>query len=87
MLNEKKQNEIRVLAKYLRQECNDFASFTFAMKELFKGEAGVEFDNARQVVVYTGHHADVVQHGLSAPIVSDSCVELESNYSDPKHNL
>lgn len=87
MLNEKKQNEIRVIAKYLRQECNDFESFTFAMKELFKGEAGVEFDNARQVVVYTGHHADLDQHGLSAPIVSDACIELESNYSDPKHNL
>ena len=87
MMNEKKQNEIRVLAKYLRQECNDFESFTFAMKELFKGEAGVEFDNARQVVVYTGHHADVVQHGAAAPIVSDACIELESNYSDPKHNL
>ena len=86
-LSDKKKNEIRVIAKYLREQLTDFASFQYAMKELFKGEAGVEFDNARQVVVYTGHHADLDQHGLSAPIVSDSCVELESNYSDPKHNL
>ena len=48
MLNEKKQNEIRVIAKYLRQECNDFESFTFAMEELFKGKAEVLPDNQGQ---------------------------------------
>jgi len=38
----KKQNEIKVLAKYL-------------LKVLFKGEAELSLDNDKQVVIYTGH--------------------------------
>lgn len=86
MMNEKKRNEIRVLAKYLRRELTDIASFKFAVHELFKGEGRFEIDNGGQVVVYTGHMANVVQLGGSAPLVSDSCIELDSHYRDPQYD-
>ena len=55
MLNEKKQNEIRVLAKHLRQNIATKTDMESVMKELFKGKAEVSSDNQGQLVVYTGH--------------------------------
>ena len=55
MLNEKKQNEIRVLAKHLRQNIATKTDMEAVMKELFKGKAEVSSDNQGQLVVYTGH--------------------------------
>ena len=79
-LSDKKKNEIRVLAKYLREQLTDFASFSYAMRELFKGEAGIELDNDRQVVVYTGYQADIHDYGAAARLMSASCMDaLESN--------
>jgi len=84
-LSDKKKNEIRVIAKYLREQLTDFASFSYAMKELFKGEAGIELDNDHQVVVYTGHKADIVNDGARAKLVSDSCMDaLENNYLESR---
>jgi len=55
MPNEKKQNEIRVLAKHLRQNIATTSDLLAVMKELFKGKAEVSSDNQGQLVVYTGH--------------------------------
>lgn len=55
MLNEKKQNEIRVLAKYLRLEISSLEDLDFVVKELFKGKAEVLPDNQGQLNIYTGH--------------------------------
>ena len=55
MLKEKKQNEIRVLAKHLRQNIATKTDMEAVMKELFKGKAEVSSDNQGQLVVYTGH--------------------------------
>ena len=54
-MNEKKQNEIRVLAKLLRQTIATKTDMEAVMKELFKGKAEVSSDNQGQLVVYTGH--------------------------------
>jgi hypothetical protein len=79
-LSDKKKNEIRVIAKYLREQLTDFASFKFAMSELFKGEAELGLDNDDQVVVYTGHEADTSEYGAAARLMSASCMDaLESN--------
>ena len=51
----KKQNEIRVLAKHLRQNIATKNDLQAVMKELFKGKAEVSSDNQGQLVVYTGH--------------------------------
>ena len=51
----KKQNEIRVLAKHLRQNIATKTDMEAVMKELFKGKAEVSSDNQGQLVVYTGH--------------------------------
>ena len=51
----KKQNEIKVLAKYLRRSIANVDDLRLAVKELFKGEAELSLDNDKQVVVYTGH--------------------------------
>ena len=84
-LSDKKKNEIRVIAKYLREQLTDFASFSYAMRELFKGEAGIELDNDRQVVVHTGHQADIVDYGSAARLMSASCMDaLENNYLDSR---
>ena len=58
MLKEKKQNEIRVLAKHLRRTIATKNDLKAVMKELFKGKAEVSSDNQGQVVVYTGHSFD-----------------------------
>lgn len=55
MMNEKKQNEIRVLAKHLRQNIATKTDMEAVMKELFKGKAEVSSDNLGQLVIYTGH--------------------------------
>ena len=79
-LSDKKKNEIRVIAKYLREQLTDFASFKYAMSELFKGESGIELDNDHQVVVYTGHQVGIQDDGAAARLVSASCMDaLESN--------
>jgi len=79
-LSDKKKNEIRVIAKYLREQLTDFASFQYAMSELFKGESGIELDNDHQVVVYTGHQVGIKDSGAAARLVSASCMDaLESN--------
>jgi len=51
----KKQNEIRVLAKYLRQSIGNVTDLKLAVKELFKGEAEFSIDYDEQIVIYTGH--------------------------------
>ncbi len=51
----KKQNEIRVLAKHLRQNIATKTDMEAVMNELFKGKAEVSSDNQGQLVVYTGH--------------------------------
>jgi|TARA_R110002020_G_scaffold173630_1_gene364534 hypothetical protein len=53
----KKQNEIRVLAKHLRQNIATKTDLELVMKELFKGQAEVSTDNDGQLLVYTGHKA------------------------------
>ena len=84
-LSDKKKNEIRVIAKYLREQLTDFASFQYAMRELFKGEAGIELDNAHQVVVYTGHQADIHDYGSAARLMSASLMDsLENNYLETR---
>ena len=55
MPGSKKQNEIRVLAKHLRQNIATKNDLQAVMKELFKGKAEVSSDNQGQLVVYTGH--------------------------------
>jgi len=54
-LSEKKINEIKVLAKHLRQNIATKADLQLVMKELFKGRAEVSTDNDGQLMVYTGH--------------------------------
>ena len=54
----KKQNEIKVLAKYLRRSIENITDLKQAVNELFKGEAELSLDNDRQVVIYTGHTFD-----------------------------
>ena len=51
----KKQNEIKVLAKHLRQNIATKNDLQSVMKELFKGKAEVSSDNQGHLVVYTGH--------------------------------
>ena len=55
----KKQNEINVLAKYLRRSIENVDDLKQAVKVLFKGEAEISLDNDKQLVVYTGHVATV----------------------------
>ena len=84
-LSDKKTNEIRVIAKYLREQLTDFASFQYAMRELFKGEAGIELDNDHQVVVYTGHQVDIHDYGSAARLMSASLMDsLENNYLESR---
>ena len=54
-LSEKKINEIKVLAKHLRQNIATEADLQLVMKELLKGRAEVSTDNDGQLMVYTGH--------------------------------
>ena len=54
-LSEKKINEIKVLAKHLRQNIATKTDLQLVMKELFKGRAEVSTDNNGQLMVYTGH--------------------------------
>jgi len=54
-LSEKKINEIKVLAKHLRQNIATKADLQLVIKELFKGRAEVSTDNEGQLMVYTGH--------------------------------
>ena len=54
-LSDKKINEIKVLAKHLRQNIATKADLQLVMKELFKGKAEVSTDNDGQLMVYTGH--------------------------------
>ena len=55
MADTKKQNEIRVLAKHLRQNIATKTDMQAVMKELFKGKAEVSSDNQGQLIIYTGH--------------------------------
>jgi ABC-type siderophore export system fused ATPase/permease subunit len=54
----KKQNEINVLAKYLRRSIENVDDLKQAVKVLFKGEAELSLDNDEQFVVYTGQTFD-----------------------------
>tara|TARA_Y100000310_G_C20523314_1_gene734775 strand:+ start:527 stop:769 length:243 start_codon:yes stop_codon:yes gene_type:complete len=54
----KKQNEINVLAKYLRRSIENVDDLRQAVKVLFKGEAELSLDNDEQFVVYTGQTFD-----------------------------
>ena len=54
----KKQNEIRVLAKYLRRSIANVDDLKQAIKVLFKGEAELSLDNDEQFVIYTGQTFD-----------------------------
>ena len=69
-LSDKKINEIKVLAKHLRQNIATKADLQLVMKELFKGRAEVSTDNAGQLMVYTGH-----SFGLSSGDVT--CMETK----------
>ena len=51
----KKENEIKVLAKYLRRSIENVDDLKLAVNELFKGDAELSVDNDDQVVIYTGH--------------------------------
>ena len=51
----KKENEIKVLAKYLRRSIENVTDLKLAVNELFKGDAEVSLDNDDQVIIYTGH--------------------------------
>ena len=84
-LSDKKKNEIRVIAKYLREQCTDYKSFCYAMEELFKGSASIDLDNDGQVLVYTGHLADVENQGEAAPLLSAFLMDaLENNYLESR---
>ena len=54
----KKENEINVLAKYLRRSIANVDDLKLAVKVLFKGEAEFSIDYDEQIVVYTGHTFD-----------------------------
>jgi len=54
----KKENEIKVLAKYLRRSIENVDDLKQAVNELFKGEAEVSLDNDDQFVIYTGQTFD-----------------------------
>ena len=54
----KKENEINVLAKYLRRSIENVDDLKQAIKVLFKGEAELSFDNDEQFVIYTGQTFD-----------------------------
>jgi len=58
----KKQNEIKVLAKYLRRSIENVTDLKLAVNELFKGEAELSVDNDNQFVVYTGHRSGDAGH-------------------------
>jgi hypothetical protein len=66
----KKENEIKVLAKHLRQNIATKTDLQLVIKELFKGKAEVSADNQGQLVVYTGH-----SFGLSSGDVT--CIETK----------
>ena len=84
-LSDKKKNEIKVLAKYLRQELTNYESFCYAMEELFKGEASIDLDNDGQVIVYTAHIADLENQGEAAPLLSGFLMDaLENNYLESR---
>jgi hypothetical protein len=51
----KKENEIKVLAKHLRQNIATKTDLQLVIKELFKGKAEVSADNQGQLIIYTGH--------------------------------
>ena len=79
-LNEKKINEINVLAKYLRRSIGNVSDLKLAIKGLFKGEAEISFDNDNQVVIYTGHTFD--RDSYDESVFSVSCTEfLNADYS------
>ena len=54
----KKENEIKVLAKYLRRSIENVDDLKQAIKVLFKGEAELSLDNDEQFVIYTGQTFD-----------------------------
>jgi ABC-type siderophore export system fused ATPase/permease subunit len=54
----KKENEIKVLAKYLRRSIENVDDLKQAVNELFKGEAELSLDNDEQFVIYTGQTFD-----------------------------
>ena len=68
----KKQNEINVLAKYLRRSIENVDDLKQAIKVLFKGEAEISLDNDKQVVIYTGH----TMGPETGNIYSVSCTEF-----------
>ena len=70
----KKQNEIRVLAKYLRRSIENVDDLKQAVKVLFKGEAELSLDNDKQLVVYTGHTFD--RDSYDESVFSVSCTEF-----------
>ena len=79
-LNEKKINEINVLAKYLRRSIANVNDLKLAVKVLFKGEAEISLDNDKQLVVYTGHTFD--RDSYDESVFSVSCTEfLNADYS------
>ena len=57
-LSDKKENEINVLAKYLRRSIENVDDLKLAVQVLFKGEAEVSLDNDEQFVIYTGQTFD-----------------------------
>ena len=63
----KKENEIKVLAKYLRRSIENINDLKLAVNELFKGEAELSVDNDKQFVIYTGHRSG---DGKSKPVYS-----------------
>ena len=84
-LSDKKTNEIRVIAKYLREQLTDYKSFCYAMEELFKGGASIDLDNDGQVLVYTGHVADLENQGEAAPLISGFLMDaLQNNYLESR---
>tara|TARA_Y100001938_G_scaffold123068_1_gene172005 strand:+ start:232 stop:492 length:261 start_codon:yes stop_codon:yes gene_type:complete len=54
-LSDKKKNEIRVIAKFLRQTIATKTELEMVVNELFKGRGEVQADNDGQLIVYTGH--------------------------------
>jgi hypothetical protein len=72
MSDTKKQNEIKVLAKYLRRQISDIQDMKLVVKELFKGEAELSMDSDHQIVIYTGHSFE----GTNERIYSTSCIEF-----------